>query len=110
MGGEGDVRCGKGLNQWAREIDECGERQGWNERFELGDTIATIQTKMSEALEEMEENQDPTDVYYPDDGNPEGFGVKLADVIIRVLHICARYAIDIEALMELKMEYNRTRR
>ena len=43
------------------------------------------------------------------DVKPEGIPIELADVIIRVLDLCGRYGIDIEAAIREKHAYNLTR-
>ena len=40
---------------------------------------------------------------------PEGIPAELADVLIRVLHMCAFFGIDIEAAIADKMAFNETR-
>lgn len=40
---------------------------------------------------------------------PEGIPTELADVIIRVLDYCAYAGIDIENVLEVKHEYNKSR-
>lgn len=35
------------------------------------------------------------ETYYGDDGKPEGIPSELADVILRILDMCAHYRIDI---------------
>lgn len=40
---------------------------------------------------------------------PEGFGIELADVIIRVLDLCRALGIDIQRCYELKTAYNESR-
>lgn len=40
---------------------------------------------------------------------PEGIAAELADVIIRVLDYCAYAGIDIENVLEVKHEYNKSR-
>ena len=40
---------------------------------------------------------------------PEGNAAELADVIIRVLDYCAYAGIDIENVLEVKHEYNKSR-
>lgn len=41
--------------------------------------------------------------------NIEGIAAELADVIIRVLDYCAYAGIDIENVLEVKHEYNKSR-
>ena len=40
---------------------------------------------------------------------PEGFGVELADAVIRIADLCEALGLDLEALIQLKMRYNATR-
>jgi hypothetical protein len=40
---------------------------------------------------------------------PEGIPSELADIIIRVLHMCAFYKVDIAHTLADKMAYNETR-
>lgn len=42
-------------------------------------------------------------------GKPEGVPSELADTIIRILDMCGYYGIDIERILNEKMEYNHTR-
>lgn len=49
-------------------------------------------------------------VWYGKDGHPEGFGIELADVILVALFIASVTGIDIEKQMELKMQFNESKR
>lgn len=40
---------------------------------------------------------------------PEGFPIEMIDGIIRLLHICGNFDIDIDAAIELKLAYNASR-
>lgn len=40
---------------------------------------------------------------------PKGVPIELADIIIRVLHVCAARDVDIDAAVALKMKYNESR-
>lgn len=71
--------------------------------------LVLILGESMEALEAAVERAEPLwfDPKQPD--KPEGFGVELADVIIRILDFCAGYGINIDALVNMKIEYNKTR-
>jgi len=50
---------------------------------------------------------------HPDDkvelNKPEGVIHELADVVIRIMDMCGLYGMDLEAAIDRKMEYNKTR-
>lgn len=97
------------MNDWAKQIYAWCERKGWNENLQLGNMVANLHTEISEAWEEYRNGHLVGEVYSSPNGKPEGFGVELADLIIRILHICALYNIDIDDLVAQKMAYNETR-
>jgi NTP pyrophosphatase (non-canonical NTP hydrolase) len=104
----------KSMAKWADDINEWCSRKGWNQNLVLGNMIANLHTEISEAWEEIRNGRAPDAVYegtetYNGLRKPEGFGIELADLIIRVLHICAHYKIPIEELMERKMAFNERR-
>lgn len=43
------------------------------------------------------------------DDKPEGFGIEIADSVIRILDLCGAMRIDISKLIEMKHQYNKTR-
>ena len=68
--------------------------------------------ELAEAQEELRSGHHPTDLYFTgpeDDSKPEGFGIELADAVIRIMDICARYGIDLQHCIETKHEYNLVR-
>lgn len=87
--------------------------------------LMLIVSELSEALEEFRHGE--MDVYYtippmvfgdesktyisPTSPNakPEGFGIELADALIRILDLAGFLGLDMGALVELKMAYNETR-
>ena len=72
--------------------------------------------ELSEALEEYRNGESPDAIYtYGSEGNtsgipkPRGIPVELADVILRVLDMCAHYNINIGEVLNQKHEFNKTR-
>lgn len=90
------------------------EDHGWHEDGETNLVpvkLALIHSEVSEALEEYR-NGDITgrEIYYNSGSlKPEGFGIELADIVIRVLDLAESLGIDMEECLELKMKYNESR-
>lgn len=84
--------------------------------------LALIHSEVSEALEEHRSGKPHVDFYYCDPvagcvcatptdkcKKPEGFGVELADTVIRIMDLCGALGIDLELAIREKHEYNKTR-
>lgn len=66
--------------------------------------------ELVEAQNELRTGHSPTEVYYHEgDPKPEGFGIELADAVIRTLDIAADSQLDMEYLMNEKHDFNVTR-
>lgn len=97
----------------------------------IPEKIALIHSELSEALEEYRAGRVAHGIYYRDENGldhdatcawthcpvggaleklkPEGFGVEMADAVIRIMDLCAVLEIDLQDCIEKKMAYNQTR-
>lgn len=104
----------KTLRQWQNRIGSWARMKGWDDKERKFDEwIALFHTELSEAYEEYRNGHGLTEVYYNEDGSnptkPEGIPIELADELIRILHFANKYGIDLDKMIELKMEYNDSR-
>lgn len=104
------------LRKLQRDIHKMARDKGfWDESDDfkgasIGTKIALIHTEISEALEEFRKPDVELDeIYYSEGGKPEGFGVELADAVIRILDLAEKTGNDMSDLIKLKMKFNKTR-
>lgn len=87
------------------------EKGWWETERPIPECLALIHSEVSEALEALRENEDPSFkwVNIRKAGKPEGFVVELADAVIRVADLCGRHGLDLEGAIKSKMEFNASR-
>lgn len=100
------------INELAQKCHEDAKTLGWYDKGKTRsdlEALMLVVTEVSEAIEELRScPENPAFVYYVA-GKPEGYGVELADAIIRLLDLCAYRKLPIGELIEQKLKYNLTR-
>jgi NTP pyrophosphatase (non-canonical NTP hydrolase) len=92
------------------EVHENARNHGWwDEARSPAELLCLVHSEVSEALEEVRDNQPVGKFRLSVTGKPEGFGVELADAIIRICDFAEFYGINLTAMLRVKMQYNLTR-
>lgn len=107
------------LHGCAQACFHTAQEKGFWDDVELGPEMPTnkineklllIHTEISEAVEELRSGQIPGITRYREsDGKPEGLPAELADAVIRVFDLAVALGIDIDRVIDEKMQYNSTR-
>ncbi len=98
------------MKQRQEEIHSLAVEKGWWENAErniIPEKLALIHSEISEALEAYRIGEMET--YHDTNGKPEGFGVELADAIIRIYDLAGWLGYDLDELVDTKHQYNRAR-
>lgn len=96
-------------------VHDLAVTKGWYDLTEgvkhrsIPEILMLIVSEISEALEEHRKGKQPFERYYSDNGKPEGFGIELADAVIRIMDACQYLGIDLQSCIEDKHKYNQTR-
>lgn len=99
------------INKWQEETHRLAIEKGWYDGTPKTDLecIMLMVSELAEAAEEIRGHDfSAYEVYYKE-GKPEGVSVELADCVLRILDFCGSRSIDLENVLKIKHEYNKTR-
>jgi len=102
------------IRKLSKEIHQNAREKGWwpegdDDVNNIPEKLALIHSEISESLEEYRDNMLQAGIYFSGNGKPEGFGIELADAVIRIFDLAEYLQIDIQECIEVKMDYNKTR-
>jgi len=100
------------IRKWQKQLHQLSLSKGWwREREEchqkIPQTLLMIHSEISEATEDYRSGN--MDLLHQDNGKPTGFPSELADAVIRILDLAEALNIDLEHVIALKHEYNKSR-
>ena len=98
------------INQLVEEAHRTALAHGWYDKGRsLTEAIMLVVCELAEAIEEIRNGHQPHEIYYVVAAKPEGVPIEIADAIIRLADLCGWYGIDLQAALNLKLAYNKTR-
>lgn len=114
------------FNDFAKAVHENAINHGWyDQKRSFGEIVALCHSELSEALEQYRDNKpmayfwnendlfgtddEITDLDVWTDEKLEGVAVEMIDCVIRIFDWCASENIDIDRLIRMKHEFNKSR-
>lgn len=100
----------RSVRELQREAWLTAENHGFHSVQSFCEKLMLMVSELSEALEDFRDGKAPDETWYEDDGKKLcGIPSEFADVFIRLVDAAECYGIDLQAAIEDKMEYNKTR-
>jgi hypothetical protein len=105
------------INEIAADIAFTSKSKGFDapNMENINQKLLLAVSEICEAQEQLRDGYGLNEIYYETDPRktvepkPEGFPIELADAIIRLFHIGHAVGIDLNAVIEQKIAYNKTR-
>jgi NTP pyrophosphatase (non-canonical NTP hydrolase) len=101
--------------QLIEESYGTAKEKGWWEDGESeahrspGTMMMLMVTELAEAFEEIRNGRSLQEIWYREDGKPEGVPAEFADVLIRIADYCGGHDIPLLQALREKLAFNKTR-
>jgi hypothetical protein len=97
----------KSINELAKDIHENAVAHcWWEDDRSVAEIVALCHSELSESLEAYRNGEE---LVWDNNGKPDGIAVELIDCVIRIFDYLAKEKVDIEQIIRIKHEYNKTR-
>lgn len=105
------------IDELVKQSHDLALKKGWWEVSpsstdgpNIPEKLALIHSEISEALEEYRSGRRLEEwTRFKLSSKPEGFGVELADAVIRIADLCGYLGLDLAEMISEKHRYNKTR-
>ena len=96
------------IKEFAKECQEIRESKGFTTtKEEMLGKLMLVVSEIAEAAEFVRD--DNWSSWYSGNGKPEGFIFELADAMIRIGDISSTLGYELDAVIRIKLDYNRSR-
>jgi NTP pyrophosphatase (non-canonical NTP hydrolase) len=98
----------KTISEISKELWETNISKGWDKvDYRPLEVHALITSEIAEATEAVRNGEE--DCWSDENGKAQGEAVELADAVIRIMNYFTQNGWDLEAVIEFKDKYNKTR-
>ena len=95
------------INEIAKDIHNNAVAHGWwEDDRSVAEIVALCHSEPSESLEAYRNGEE---LVWDNNGKPDGIAVELIDCVIRIFDYLVKEKVDIEEIIRIKHEYNKTR-
>lgn len=95
------------IRKLVEEAWETTQDKGFHTGRSPLEKMALIITEIAEAIEEVRAGR--PNIWIGEDSKPEGVLVELADAVIRIADYFGSEKIDMDLILRMKLDYNKTR-
>lgn len=98
------------IGTWVATLGDWAVSKGWgkNKRSIL-EKLALVHAEVSEVTDVLRTGASAVEIFVDTENAPQGVPIELADVVMRIMVLCAEEGIDLEAAMRMKLDFNRRR-